>query len=35
MSADNWTYCPKCDKTARDEKGEAINKLLTAYGKCS
>lgn len=33
MSADNWTYCPKCQENARIKAAKAEAKLLESYGK--
>lgn len=33
VSADNWTWCPKCALTHKDARQEAINKARNAYGE--
>lgn len=35
MSADNWTVCPKCGKSAKDEQLARIDAASAAYGKVS
>lgn len=33
MSADNWTYCPKCKIKIEKENHELLKKLYDQYGK--
>jgi|WetSurMetagenome_2_1015567.scaffolds.fasta_scaffold670545_2 hypothetical protein len=35
MSADNWTYCPKCTEKANIARQAFENKAKTSYGKVS
>jgi len=33
MSADNWTFCPKCKQTSDERQKKAIEKAKAKYGK--
>jgi rubredoxin len=33
MSADNWTYCPKCAKADKEEYESIKEKIDNSYGK--
>lgn len=35
MSADNWTYCPKCQETARKRAKSVNDRVVSDYGKVS
>lgn len=35
MGADNWTFCPKCERKNRIEKEKTLAKALATYGKVS
>lgn len=35
MSADNWTYCPKCKANIEDRRQQDRKKLEASYGKVS
>lgn len=35
MSADNWTFCPKCNETENERAAMASEAAANAYGKVS
>ncbi len=35
MSANNWTFCPKCQLVGLDRRQVAIDKARDSYGKVS
>ena len=35
MSADNWTYCPKCQEMARKRAEKLNEQIASSYGKVS
>lgn len=35
MSADNWTYCPKCKAEREDEISKETRRIAASYGSVS